>query len=816
METLLQDIRYGIRMVVKSPGFATIAILTLALGIGANTALFSVVNGVLLNPLPYEQPDRLVAIYSKSQEFPRSSISYPNFLDWVREQRSFSAMAAFRQEDYNLTGQGEPERVKAEMISASFFELLGVNPVVGRLFRPEEDQVGAQPVALISGGLWKRKFGSSPDVTGKTMVLNGVGYTVVGVIPADFRYQSGNFHNSDVYVPIGQWNDSTFRDRRASMGMDAVGRLKSGVTLTQAQSDMDGVAQHLAEEFPNANKATGIALFPLKQDIVGKIRPFLLVLLAAVGFVLLIACVNVANLLLARSTGRTREFAIRSALGAGPGRVIRQLLTESLVLSCVGGALGLLLAAWGTRAGIQLLPEALPRAQSVHVDSRVLSFTLTASLLAGILFGLAPALKASRADVHDTLKEGGRGSSGARHRLQGLFVVVEMAMALVLLVGAGLMIRSLAKLWSVQPGFETHNTGTFAFSYPATLGTTPDAIRASMRQLHDAVSSVPGVAAASLTVGSLPMWGDSEMAFWIEGQPKPATERDMKPAMFYGVESDYLKTMGIPLVRGRFLTPADNEHSPFVIAIDEEFAKLFFAGQDPIGQSVHFNFFSKPAEIVGIVGHVKQWGLDENTESPVRAQFYFPVWQIPDQFMPLMARGVEFVVRTQGSTAVEMGAIRQALQKINPEIVLYDTQTLEEIISSSLAARRFSMILLGIFAGLALALSCIGIYGVISYLVGQRTHEIGIRIALGGQQSDVLRLILGRGAKMALIGVAVGIAGSLVLTRLMAKLLYGVSAYDPFTFVAVAGLLLLVALAACYIPARRAMRVDPIVALRYE
>ena len=816
METLLQDIRYGVRVVAKSPGFAVIAILTLSLGIGANTALFSVVNGVLLNPLPYEQPDRLVAVYSKTHEFSHASISYPNFLDWVREQHSFSEMAAFREDDYNLTGMGEPERLKAEMTSANFFSLLGVKPVMGRLFRPEEDQVGAQPVALISGGFWKRKFGSSPDAVGKNLTLNGVGYTIVGVIPADFRYQSGNFHNSDVYVPIGQWNDSTFRDRRASMGMDAVGRLKPGVTLGQAQANMDAVAQHLAEVYPDADKGTGIALLPLKQDVVGDIRPFLLVLLAAVGFVLLMACVNVANLLLARSTGRSREFAIRSALGASQGRVIRQLLTESLVLAFAGGTLGLLLAAWGTQAGIHLLPEALPRAQSVHIDSRVLFFTLAASVLAVIFFGLAPALKTSRADIHETLKEGGRGSSGARHRLQGFFVVAEMAMALVLLVGAGLMMRSLANLWSVNPGFDPHNATTFSLSYPTTLGATPDAIRASMRQLHDAVAVVPGVEAASLIAGSAPMSGDSELPFWIEGQPKPATESEMKTALFCAVESDYLKAMGIPLVRGRFLTPADNEHSPFVITIDDQFAKLFFAGQDPIGQHVNLALFNKPAQIIGIVGHVKQWGLDEPPQSPVQAQFYFPISQVPDQFMPLLARGTRFVVRTQRSLGIEMGPIRQALEKINGEIVVFDTQTMDNIISDSLAARRFSMILLGIFAALALVLSCVGIYGVISHLVGQRTHEIGIRMALGGQRRDVLRLILGRGAKMAVIGVAVGIVGSLALTRLMAKLLFGVSAYDPLTFLAVAGLLLVVALAACYIPARRAMRVDPIVALRYE
>jgi predicted permease len=817
METLLQDVRFGIRMIAKSPGFAAIAILTLALGIGANTVLFSVVNGVLLNPLPYDQPDRLVAIYAKTKEFSHSSISYPNYLDWVHDQRSFSSMASFRGDDYNLTGMGEPERMKTEMVSAEFFSLLGVKPVAGRLFRPQEDRVGAQPVAIIAGGLWKRKFGSSPDAIGKTMTLNGVGYTVVGVIPADFSYQSGDFRsNCEVFLPIGQWNDTTFRDRRTGMGMDAVGRLKPGVTLEQAKADMDGIAQRLAETYPNADKGSGIALLPLKQDVIGDIRPFLLVLLAAVGFVLLIACVNVANLLLARSNGRTREFAIRVALGAGQVRVIRQLLTESLVLACTGGLLGLLLAAWGTQAALKLVPDALPRAQSVHIDSRVLLFTLAASLVAGIFFGLAPALRTARANIHETLKEGGRGGSGARHRLQGFFVVFEMAMALVLLVGAGLMIRSLGKLWSVNPGFDPHNVESFGFSYPTTLGATPEAIRASMRQIQDAVGAVPGVEAASLAVGSMPMSDDSELPFWIEGQPKPANESEMKGSLFYAVEPDYLKAMGTPLERGRFFTAADDEHSPFVIVIDEDFARLYFAGQDPIGQHVNLALFNKPAEIVGVAGHVKQFGLDENSSAPVQAQFYFPVSQIPDQFMPLLARGQQFVVRTQGSPETEMAPIRQAVAKINSEIVIFDTQTMEDVVSRSLAARRFSMILLGSFAALALILSCVGIYGVISYLAGQRTHEIGIRMAIGAQRRDVLRLILGQGAKMALIGVAVGMAGSLALTHLMAQLLFGVSAYDPLTLAGVACLLVLVALAACYIPARRAMRTDPNVALRYE
>jgi predicted permease len=817
MQTLLQDIRYGIRLIAKSPGFAAIAILTLALGIGANTAIFSVVNGVLLNPLPYAQPDRLVAVYAKNRHFDHSSISYPNFMDWVRDQHSFSALAAYRGDDYNLTGMGEAQRVSAEMVSASFFPLLGINPVIGRQFRPEEDQIGAQPVVLISGGLWKRDFGSSPSALGKTLDLNGVGHTIVGVIPASFHYQSFNFqNNTDVFVPIGQWSDATFRRRDTGMGMDAVGRLRPGVTLRQAQQDMNAVSRHLAQEYPDVDRGTGVALYSLKQDIVGRIRPFLLVLLAAVAFVLLIACVNVANLLLARSTARTREFAVRAALGASQQRVIRQLLTESLVLALLGGVCGLLLAMWGTQAALRVLPEALPRAQSVHIDTRVLLFTLAASVFAGVLFGLAPAIKTARGNLHETLKEGGRGASGARHRLQGLFVVVEMALALVLLIGAGLMIRSLANLWDVSPGFNPRNLVTFGFSYPITLGGTPDAIRASMRQVESAVEHAPGVVSASLIAGSVPMMGDSDMTLWLDNEPKPASMSQMKVALFYPVQPDYLKTMGIPLIRGRFINAQDNEHAPFVIVIDQDFARQYFPGQDPIGRRVNFAFIKNSGLIIGIVGHVKQWGLDEGAKPLIGPQLYFPIAQVPDQFFTLMAHGGQFVVRTQNSPGAEMKTIRTALRSVNSEIVVYEVHTLHSVISRSLAARRFSMILLGIFASLALLLSCIGIYGVVSYLVGQRTHEIGVRMALGAQPAHVLRLILMQGAKMALIGIAVGLAGSFALTRLMSKMLFGVGAYDPLTFAGVALLLIGVALAACYVPARRAMRVDPMTALRYE
>ncbi|HEV2349972.1 MAG TPA: ABC transporter permease [Terriglobia bacterium] len=814
MGNLLQDLRYGFRMLAKNRGFTAIAVLTLALGIGANTALFSVVNGVLLNPLHFAQPDRLVALYSRTKQFTRSSISYPNFLDWVRDNQTFSALAAYRGDDFSLTGMGEPQRLPVEMVSATFFPVLGVRPAMGRTFLPDEDRVGARPVALISAGLWNRKFAASADAIGKTLTLNGDDYTIIGVIPPDFRYTGNNFHRSDVYVPIGQWKDPSFRDRRLGMGMDAVGRLKPGVTIQQAKADMDALGKHLAEAFPDVDKDTGITLIPLKQNVVGDIQPFLLVLLASVGFVLLIACVNVANLLLARSTGRAREFAIRAALGASRGRVMVQLLTESILLALAGGGLGLLMASWGLQAALKILPEALPRAEEIHLDARVLVFTLAASMLAGILFGLAPALKTSHIDLHETLKEGGRGLSGVHHRAQSVFVVVEMALALVLLAGAGLMLRSLAKLWSVNPGFDPHNVVTLYTSFPPIK--SPDALRATWRQMYDTVSSIPGVTAASITVASRPMGSDSDLPFWIDGQPKPSSQAEMKVSLFYLVQSDYLRAMGTPLERGRFLTPQDNEHAPNVIVIDERFARLYFPNQNPVGRRVNIDVMNTTAEIVGVVGHVKQWGLDEDAHSPVLAQCYIPISQTPDRLLSLMAGTVGVVARTSGSPLAQVSSIRRALEKVNGQAVTFGVQTMDEVISDSLAAQRFSMILLGIFAGLALIMSCVGIYGVISYVAGQRTHEIGIRMALGAERRDVLRLVIGQGAKMALVGVGIGLVASLGLTRLMSKMLFGVSAHDPLTLAVVGGLLALVALAACYIPARRATKVDPMVALRYE
>ena len=821
LEQLWQDIRYALRMLCKSPGFAAIATLTLALGIGANTSLFSVVNGVLLNPLPYPYSSQVVTAANWFPGFGEGSISYPDFLDWARLNHTFSSLAAYRQGSFNLTGQGDAERVSAMEISASFFPLLSVNPIIGRDFSSAEDQLGGPPAVILSGGFWKTKFGSSSDIIGKALSLDGTDYTVVGVIPENFYFCCENidFRLSDVYVPIGVSKDPWMRDRRITPGIRAVGRMKQGVTLSQARADMDGVARNLAAAYPDIEKDLGIVVTPLKQVMVHDIRPFLLVLLAAVGFVLLIACVNVANLLLARSTGRGREFAIRAALGASRSRVVRQLLTESVLLAMAGGALGLLLASWGTRAALAALPSALPRSNDVRLDPRVLLFTLIVSLFAGILFGLAPAIRTARPDLHQTLKEGGRGASGMRYRTQSIFVIVETALAVVLLIGAGLTIRTLVSLWSVNPGFDSHNVLSFSVGFPPSLASADaNAIRATLRQFTDKIAAVPGVGAVSVSNGAIPLNHESALVFWREGQAQPATEASMPFALWYRVGPDYLKVMKIRLLRGRFLSAQDDANSPGVCVIDEDFARKFFGNEDPIGKRLNFDLvYTEPLQIVGVVAHVKQYGLDETVNSPVQAQFYMSLLQLPDdQLKTLASSTTGFIIRTQGSPDAFASAVRDALREFNSEAVLYAPKTMDHIISQSLAARRFAVMLLAVFAALALVLASIGIYGVISYIVGQRTHEIGIRMALGAQRSHVLKIVLGQGARLALLGVMIGLAAAAGLTRLMGTILYGVSATDPLTFAAVAIVLTLIALAACYIPARRAVRLDRIVALRHE
>ncbi|HWC20372.1 MAG TPA: ABC transporter permease, partial [Terriglobales bacterium] len=666
METFLQDLRYGVRMLAKSPAFSLIAILTLALGIGANTAIFSVVNGVLLSPLPFPHSEQIVSLFTEMPNFKNGSISYPNFEDWRRMNRTFSSIAVYRSDGFNLIGNGEPERLHGEMVSAGFFEILGVNPILGRTFSSDEDRIGANPTVMITEGLWKRKYGSDPNILGQRMVLNGVGRTIIGVVPANFHLHIQNFQGGDVlmnevYVPVGEWNEPRFHNKRsAGWGLDAIGRLKAGVTFEQAKEDMARISRDLAAAYPDINGAKKAYLVRFEDEIVGadgtpgahNVRPVLLVILGAVMFVLLIACVNVANLLLARSTVRNREFAIRIALGAGGRRILRQLLTESVLLALIGGALGLLLAKFGTAAALAAMPRTMPRAEDIGLDHRVLFFTLLISLLSGIAFGLAPALRTSRADVGKTLKESGRSLAVGRSRTQSVFVVLEMSMALVLLVGAGLMIRTLFVLWGIDPGFNPNNVMTFSFSGPSSYkNAPPDAVRAAERQVHDKLASMPGVEAASFSLGASVMASDNDGWFWIVGRPMPKFS-ELPMTLQYVVEPDYLKTMRVPLKRGRFLTGDDNEHAPAVTVIDESFAQQYFKNEDPIGHYIDLNTDPSDPEklpyyrIVGIVGHVNQWGLDADARSPLHAQMYLSFMQTPDPAWKRIGLAADVYVRT--------------------------------------------------------------------------------------------------------------------------------------------------------------------------
>ena len=824
MRTLLNDLQYAGRQMMKSPGFAVVAIVTLALGIGANTTIFSVVNGVLLNPLPYPESNRLVILFHSKPNFSKGSISYLNFLDWQRDNRSFESMAAYRNAGgFTLTGAGEPENIKGEMVSAGFFELLGVNPVLGRTFTADEDRLGANPTVMISEGLWKRKFASNPHIVGQAITLNGEPRTIIGVVPASFQLEQWNFHTAEAYAPVGEWREPQFRNRNAAWGMDALARLKPGMTMAAVAQDMERVNHGLASTYPDVDAGIKTTIVPLKDQIVGEVRPVLVVLMGAVLFVLLIACVNVANLQLARSTARQREFAVRVALGAQQGRLIRQVLTESLALSLVGGALGAVLAYWGAKAALAAVPNMLPRAENVGISGPVLLFTLTVSILAGVVFGMAPALRTSRTDVNGTLNQSGRSLVGSRHRAQAVFVTIEMAMALVLLVGAGLMIRTLVRLWNVSPGFKPQNVITFNVTPSASLSRqSPDAIRAEYRQLSAAIRSVPGVEDVSFDWGARPMMSDWEEVFWIEGRSHAEHEADLPLSLRYGVEPDYLKLMQIPLVRGRFFTDADNEHSARVVVIDESFAERYFPGEDPIGKHLHFIQESsggpRTDEIIGVVGHVKQFGLEPDKANNIDVQYYEPFAQTPDLIMRRIGEGMDAFVRVREGMEPEavFPGIRRALTQLDSQMVVDSMQPMHRVVAESIERQRFAMMLFSIFAAGALLLASIGIYGVLSYIVGQRTREVGIRMALGAQKSDVVLAVLRDGAGMTLPGIGIGVGVALVMTRLMSAILFGVTPTDFVTFASVPIVLCFVALLACYLPARRAAKLDPMQALRAE
>jgi predicted permease len=816
IDDVVADVRYGARGLHRAPAFTAAAVLTLALGIGANSAMFSLANSVLLHSLPYPEPEQLVRLHANKPGFDQGSISFPNFLDWQASNRTFAAMAVSRGGAFTLTGSGVAERVSADLISSEFFRVLGVDPVVGRTFTRGEDAPNAPAIALLGEAFWKRKYSAAREVVGTSIVLDGKSYAVVGVMPAatDLRAVSGG-GTPDVYVPIGQVNGDALAVRAAGLGIHGIGRLKPGVGVSQARADLAAVTRNLAVMYPDTNKSVGATIVPLQEAVVGNIRPYVLLLFGAVGVVLLIACVNVANLLLARAAGRSRELGIRLALGASFGRLVRQLLTESLLLAVAGGTIGLLLAWWCAETLFDVLPRGLPRFEPVGLDGRALLFTAAISIVAGVLAGLAPALKAARPNLHDTLKEGGRGPSTTRYRTQAVFVVLQMAMALVLLVGAGLLVRTLAHLATVDPGFRSDRVVTLGLSMsPSLTGAEPARVRAELRRVEHAIAAAPGVVATSLAWGAVPIEGNDQLQFWKDGQARP-------DQLAWGMKSvvgpDYLTAMQIPLVRGRFLTARDDENAPRVAVVDEVFARMHFPGEDAVGKRIRVDDYDfEPVEIVGVVGHVKQWGLDQDETTSVRAQIYEPFMQLPDPLVPRTASGVVVLVRAQGDLAGAVASIRAVVQGLGAENVVFRVRTIDEIIAGFQATRRFAMYVLAAFAVLALVLSVVGIYGVVSYVVAQRTTEIGIRMALGARAADIMTMVLRQGAKLALAGVALGLAAAVALAPLMGSIIYGVPATDPVTFVAVACGVCIVAIAATVLPARRAMRMDPMQALRTD
>lgn len=825
-EYLAQDLRFALRQLRKSPGFTAVVIITLALGIGVNTALFSIVNTVLLHPIALPHPGELVSVDAAKPNFEHGSISYPNFRDWQQQNHSFSGLAVYRHIGFVMTGRGESERVRGNYVSSSFLPLLGVKPVLGRLFVTGEDEIGRAPLIVLGAGFWARKFGSDPKILGQSITLDGTGYTVIGIVPASFDLSFGAFLPEDVYLPIGEWPTQALKLRGAGLGIHGVARLKPGVSLAQARDDMSAVSAHLAAAYPADDHDIQANVTPLRDIVVGDVQPILFVLLAAVGFVLLIACANVANLLLARSTVRAQEFGVRLALGASRRRIIGQVLTESTLLALAGGTLGLALAAWGTHAAVSLAPDALPRASQIHLSPVILALTFLISFAVGILFGLVPALAITAHPPQSTLREGGRTVHGTRHRTQDSLVVFEVAAAVILLAGAGLMIRSLAGLAHTDPGFDSKGVLWFSVATPNSPAIdNPVGARAYLRQVDQQIRGVPGVSAVSLISGGIPLTGDDdEELFWLQNEPKPADDNDMHWALLYIIEPDYLKVMRLSLMRGRFFTEADREDSPHVVVIDEDLAHQFFGNADPIGQVINLtNPSDTQATVVGVVHHVLHWGLDNEAGSPLHAQIYLPVGQL-NGWQLVSTTGIfsDVLVRTS-HPATAFPDIQQALRRMNSTQVAWRPKTMDHVIADTLAARRFSMMLLTAFAALALLLASVGLYGVISYLVSQRTQEMAIRMALGANRANVLLWVLRRGATLAAIGIVAGTIAALILTRAMASIsvahssmIYGVRPWDPLTMSAVIVVLMSVALLACWVPARRAASVDPMRALRAE
>jgi predicted permease len=813
MTGTMHDVRYALRQLRRNPGFTLVAVLTLALGIGVNTGIFSVVEGVLLAPLHYFEPDRLVMVWENNPRFPRVWDSYPNFQDWQRSAHSFEKMAAFRQQGIDLTAPGTPSHLNSSQISQDFFRTLGVEVALGREFTPQEEQRGGAPVAIIGNHLWRERFGGSQQILGKSVTLDGVDYVIVGVAPPRFRLE----YEADVYTPLGQLDPLILNNRATHDGLFTLARLKPGVSVAQAQSEMSTIQSRLDRLYANDNRDLGIFVEPLKQAIVGDAGQILTLLSGAVGLVLLIACANVANLLLARAAGRNREFAIRSALGASRAHVARQLITESVLLSLAGGSLGIAIAFLGIKSVLVAMPDVLPRGEDVRVNAAVLLYTLAVSLLVGILFGIAPAFKAWRADPQASLKKGGQ-SSPVHRRTQSSFIVIQVALTLVLLVGAGLLLRTILRLWSVPPGFDTNNVITLKAGVSHSLTKTPSDTRVAYQQLMERIRQIPGVQAADFTT-AVPLTGEAGyLPFWLDSQ-RPASLQGAARMEAFLTGPDYFRAMGIALLQGRFFTMEDTSNSPCVAVIDSGFAHKFFADGKPIGHTITAGFEAfGPCTIVGVAAHVKDAALND-TAVANQYQTYYSLYQDPDRWVALNYPEASIVVRTPLDAATLIPAIKATVYQAGNEQPVYHVQTMRQIVADSMSEQRFPMILLGTFAGLALLLAAVGIYGMISYSVTQRVQEIGIRMALGADKGNVLRLFIGRELRVVLAGIAAGIAGALILTRTLSSLshlLYGIAASDPLTFATVSLVLIGVAALASYIPARRAVKVDPVVALRYE
>jgi putative ABC transport system permease protein len=796
--------RYGLRMFLKNPVFTAVAVITLALGIGANTAIFSVINGVLLSPLPYAGPDQLAMVWvdNRQQGVRDDTTSFPDFLDWRDRNKTFQGMSGIRDHGVCLTGVGEPEVLRAAAVSSNFFQLMGVNPAQGRGFTSEEERPSKVKVIVLGHGLWQRRFGADPGILNKTIMLNYEPRLVVGIMPPGFQFPN----KAELWAPLAP--NEGLRATRGAFWLPVVGRLKAGVTRAQAQADMDLIASQLEQQYPDTNAGIGVNVVLLKDQVVGNIRTLLLVLLCAVAFVLLIACANVANLLLARAAARQREVAVRATLGATRPRTVRQLLTESLLLSVVGGALGLLLAWWGLASLLKFSPANIPRLDNVHLDARALCFTFGLSLLTGVIFGLAPALQTSQIDIGETLKEGSRSSGGLRmQRVRSAFIVAEVALALVLLIGAGLLIRSFWHLRQISPGFKPEHLLTLQLGLPRNKYPEGDPVVTFYQQLQERLAAIPGVESSSATSAVMLPKLPNSGSFSIKNRPSDPRER-LVELPFDSILPNYFQTMGIQLLRGRAFTAQDAGGAPAVAIVNETFAKHYFPNDDPIEKQFAFGDANvKPnwIRIVGVVRDTKRQGLD----APIRIESWMPHAQMPSDSMHV-------VVRTAGDPQALIGAVREAVWSLDRDLPILQIQTMEQILAEAVAQRRLNMFLLGLFAAVALILAAIGIYGVMSYVVTQRTHEIGIRMALGAQIGDVIRLVVGQGMRLALLGVGIGLIATLALTRLMATLLFSVSATDPLTFIAIAVLLLAVALLACWIPARRAAKVDPVIALRFE